>query len=83
MPKLPKKIEITTDDGGNPVRIKIDGEEFPWYTSDKKMSVEFTGGGLPTLTVVIPAEHIEIDEKAAAAMKPGEDGEDDLGPEND
>lgn len=59
MAKMAESIKIEQDGLGQPVRVEIDGEEFPWFTMGGKI-IHADKDDLTGVTITIPARCIEL-----------------------
>ena len=68
MPVFPDEIELIIEgaDGGieipRAVRVYIDGEELPWYTTNGVRLVQ-ERGTVPAVTITIPAGRVKLTHK--------------------
>ena len=61
MPEFAKSIEVTRDKGG--CTILIDGKELPWHISEDGISTRVARDGIPSVTVTILAEDVQVSHK--------------------
>jgi hypothetical protein len=61
MPKFAEHIEVVTNQNGG-VALFVDGEKFPWHCTEDGVATTTPrpGTGLPTATVTLLAERVEV-----------------------
>jgi len=57
--KLAEHIRVTQNGLGETVDVEIDGQPFPYRVTDGRM-VTLERQALPTLTITIPAQRLEV-----------------------
>lgn len=56
---------------GNSWSFTIDGEPFPWHITADGVSVSVDPHGMPSVTLTIPADRVEVLDTLAAAPPDG------------
>ena len=57
--KLAEHIRVTQNGLGETVAVEIDGQPFPYRVSDGRV-ITVERSALPTLTITIPAQRVEV-----------------------